>query len=111
MRAFRPASLWQDREVRGLVATTAAFVVVGCSIGALEGFSGGAGDPDASAVDSTTGADVTPTTDATVDADVAAGDAPNDTAGDAAAPFDCAAGTYLVCSTFDQGTVAAGWTG
>lgn len=86
-------------------------MVVGCSIGALEGFSGGDGDPDAAANDATTIADVTTSDDgggANDDGALAdaAADAPVDGGG-----FSCAGGMYLVCATFDQGLVASGWAG
>jgi hypothetical protein len=95
--------------VRGALAITAAFVVVGCSIGALEGFSGGAGDADAAAEDARTNADVVTTADGDVAND--GGDAGGDATIDGSTALDCDGGTYLVCATFDQGTVAAGWTG
>lgn len=97
--------------MRGGVAITAAFVAIGCSIGALEGFSGGDGAPDASALDGTPAGDVGPTNDATPTNDGATNDAGTDGAIDAAAALDCDAGGYLICSTFDQGAVALGWGG
>lgn len=86
--------------MRGVVAiVTAAFVVVGCSIGALEGYSGGVPATD-------DGGDATPTT---ADAD-APTDAPtSDADADAGAPFTCAQGSYLFCTTFDDGVIANGW--
>lgn len=80
--------------MRGAIAVTAAFVFVGCSIGALEGFSGGGADPDASSPDGTRSADVSVATDG----------------GDAGGSLSCDGGAHLVCATFDQGAVAAGWT-
>lgn len=82
-----------------MVATTGALVFVGCSIGALEGFSGGPADADAS-----TSADGSTPSDA-----ASATDAPADAPFDSSA-LDCDGGAYLVCATFDQGAIAAGWT-
>jgi hypothetical protein len=97
--------------VRGAIAITSAFVVVGCSIGALEGFSGGAGDVDASLADGPTIADVTTTTDAISPNEDAAADAgmDADSSGDAM-PFSCSA-AYLLCTTFDNGPFTTGWDG
>ena len=96
--------------MRGAIAITAAFVVVGCSIGALEGFSGGNGDPDAAANDATTIADVTTSEDGGGSIDGAPGDATLDAVVDGGA-FNCDGGAYLLCATFDQGLVASGWGG
>lgn len=97
--------------MRGAIAITAAFVVVGCSIGALEGFSGGNGDPDAAANDATTNTDVVTANDSGGSNDGALGDAAVDALVDGGGGFDCDGGSYLLCATFDQGLLASGWGG
>lgn len=96
--------------MRGAIAITAAFAVVSCSIGALEGFSAGNGDPDAAANDASTNADVASSNADANANDGAVGDAALDAEGDGGR-FDCDGGAYLVCATFDQGLVASGWSG
>lgn len=84
--------------------------MVGCSIGALDGFSGGDDEPSSDASPDTTtsgdgGADATPN-----DGSNGTNETGSD-GGDAAMPFACDAGTYVFCTTFDDGVVMSGWAG
>lgn len=89
--------------IAGALGAFAAFA--GCSIFSLDGFSGGDTGNDGGAADAIATADATDATGATNTTDVAidASDAGTDAA------FTCDGGNYLFCSTFDDGSLTAGW--
>ena len=96
--------------MRGLIATSLVLVLVGCSIGALDGFSGGDDGRSDASPDATANEEAGLVDAAANDVDTGPNEAGGE-GGDAGLPFSCDAGTYVFCTSFDDGVPTTGWLG